>query len=225
MRYSKNIRGLPSKCPCGQSFNVNHGLNCKRGGFVIIRHNNIRDFEANLMRKVCNDVETEPSLQPINGENVAGLTGDEAKPDVRSRGVWRPGQNAFFDIRVTNTNSDSQIHLSPDKNFRKHELEKKRNYNQRIMNIEQGTFTPLVFSINGGEGAESLAFHRHIAEKIAQKTEDRFEHVITWIRTKLSFLILRAGLMCIRGSRSHFVKNQSNVVDDFRISCDDARIS
>ena len=225
LRYSKNIRGLPSKCPCGQSFNVNHGLNCKRGGFVIMRHNNIRDFEANLMRKVCNDVETEPSLQPINGENVTGLTGDEAKPDVRARGVWRPGQNAFFDIRVTNTNSDSQVHLSPDKIFRKHELEKKRNYNQRIMNIEQGTFTPLIFSINGGEGAESLAFHRHIAEKIAQKTEDRFEHVITWIRTKLSFLILRAGLMCIRGSRNHFVKNQSNVVDDFRISCDDARIS
>ena len=85
----------------------------------------------------------------------------------------------------------------------------------------------MIFSINGGEGAESLAFHRHrhIAEKIAQKTEDRFEHVITWIRTKLSFLILRAGLMCIRGSRSYFVKNQSSVVDDFRISCDDARIS
>ena len=90
-----------------------------------MRHNNIRDFEANLMRKVCNDVETEPSLQSINGENVTGLTGDEAKPDVRARGVWRPGQNAFFDIRVTNTNSDSQVHLSPDKIFRKHELEKK----------------------------------------------------------------------------------------------------
>ena len=43
------------------------------------------------------------------------------------------------------------------------------------MNIEQGTFTPLIFSINGGEGAESLAFHRHIAEKIAQGMEDRFK--------------------------------------------------
>ena len=130
------------------------------------------------MRKVCNDVETEPSLQPINGENVAGLTGDEAKPDVRARGVWRPGQNAFFDIRVTNTNSDSQMHLSPDKILRKHEMEKKRNYNQRIMNIEHGTFTPLVFSINGGEGAESLAFYIQVTDKIAQKTVDRFEHVI-----------------------------------------------
>ena len=44
------------------------------------------------------------------------------------------------------------------------------------MNVEHGTFTPLIFSINGGEGSECLAFHKH-AEKIALKTDDRFEHV------------------------------------------------
>ena len=68
-----------------------------------------------------------------------------------------------------------------------------------------------------------FVFHFH--QTLDKKNGNRFEHVITWIRTKLSFLILRAGLMCIRGSRSYFVKNQTNVVDDFRISCDDARIS
>ena len=125
LRYAKDIRGLPSKCPCGQTFNINHAMNCKRGGFVTMRHNNIRDFEANLLRKVCVDVETEPQLQPLDGENVIGLTGDESKPDVRARGIWRPGQNAFFDIRVTNTNSDSQVHLSPDKALHKHEQEQK----------------------------------------------------------------------------------------------------
>ena len=67
MRYAKDIRGLPSKCPCGQTFDLNHALNCKRGGFVIMRHNNIRDFEANLLRKICADVETEPPLQPLDG--------------------------------------------------------------------------------------------------------------------------------------------------------------
>ena len=38
LRYNKQLRGLPSKCSCGQTFGVNHALNCKRGGFVIIRH-------------------------------------------------------------------------------------------------------------------------------------------------------------------------------------------
>ena len=210
LRYAKDIRGLPSKCPFGQTFNTNHALNCKRGGFVILRHNNIRDFEANLLRKICVDVETEPPLQPLNGENVNGLTGNESRPDVRAREVWRPGQNAFFDIRLTNTNSDSQSHFSPDKIFRKHQQEKKRQYNQRILNVEHETFTPLIFSINGGEGSECSAYHKHIAVKIASKTNNRFEQVITWIRTKLSFLIIRAGLMCVRGSRRFKLASRSH---------------
>ena len=100
LRYDKTLRGLPSKCSCGQLYNVTHALNCKKGGFVIIRHNNIRDFEANLLRKVCNDVETEPKLQPLSGEQTSGLTGDEARPDIRARGIWRPGQNGYFDVRI-----------------------------------------------------------------------------------------------------------------------------
>ena len=47
------------------------------------------------------------------------------------------------------------------------------------MNAEHGAFTTLVFSIKGGEGSECLAFHKHIAEKIALKTDDRFERVMT----------------------------------------------
>ena len=37
------------------------------------------------------------------------------------------------------------------------------------MNVEQGTFTPLVFSINGGEGSKTSMFHKQIAAKIAAK--------------------------------------------------------
>ena len=44
-------------------------MNCKRGGYIIMRHNDIRDFEANLLAKVCNDVEIEPGLQPVTGED------------------------------------------------------------------------------------------------------------------------------------------------------------
>jgi hypothetical protein len=89
LRYNKQLRGLPSKCPCGQKYDVNHGLNCKKGGFVIIRHNNIRDFEANLLSKVVVDVEMEPMLQPVNGEHLKGLKGDEARPDIIARGVYK----------------------------------------------------------------------------------------------------------------------------------------
>ena len=32
---------------------------------------------------------------------------DEARPDIRARMVWRQGQNAFLDIRLTNVNTNS----------------------------------------------------------------------------------------------------------------------
>ena len=135
LRYGNHLRGLPQECPCGQQFGVTHALNCKKGGFVIIRHNNIRDFEANLLKKVCSDVETEPRLQPVQGEQIEGLVGDKARPDIRARSVWRNGQNAYFDVRITNTNCRSQVNMTTQSIMKKHENETKRQYNKRIMNI------------------------------------------------------------------------------------------
>ena len=64
----------------------------------------MRDFEANLLAKVCIDVETEPHLQLITIERFSNSTlkGDKVHPDIRARGFWRNGQNAYFDVRVTN---------------------------------------------------------------------------------------------------------------------------
>ena len=53
---------MPSQCSCGQKYDVSHAMNCKRGDFIIMRHNNVRDFEANLLKTTLNDVEVEPKL-------------------------------------------------------------------------------------------------------------------------------------------------------------------
>ena len=34
-------------------------MDCKRGGFVWIRHNEIRDLEAAMLSEVCKDVSTD----------------------------------------------------------------------------------------------------------------------------------------------------------------------
>ena len=68
---------------------VNRAMNCKRGGFIIMRHNNVRDFEANLLKRMDNDIEIEPALQEVTNEKIPGNTNDEARPDIRVRGVWR----------------------------------------------------------------------------------------------------------------------------------------
>ena len=184
IRYNRHVKGLPSHCPCGQKFNLVHAMNCKRGGFIIMRHNDIRDFEANLLAKVCNDVEIEPGLQPVTGEEFARgtIVGDESRLDIRARGFWRKGQNAFFDIRVINLNSESLIKTPVEKILIKQEREKKNNYNQRIMNAEHGTFTPLFFSIHGSTGPECSAYHANMADKIATKTSEQYANVLSLIR-------------------------------------------
>ena len=54
---------------------MTHALNCKTGGFITIRHNRVRDFEAQSLTKICNDVEIKPPQQPLEGEIIKGPTG------------------------------------------------------------------------------------------------------------------------------------------------------
>ena len=88
LRYGKDLKEIPSKCSHGKTFNMTHVLNCETGGFITIRHNRVRDFEDQLLTEICNDVEIEPPLQPLEGEIINGLTGANAKPDVHARGFW-----------------------------------------------------------------------------------------------------------------------------------------
>ena len=57
LRYDWEVPDMPSVCVCGDRFNVDHAIIYKRGGFVIQRHNELRDLEAEMLRMVCNGVE------------------------------------------------------------------------------------------------------------------------------------------------------------------------
>ena len=57
-----------------------HAMICQRGGLVIQRYNEIRDLQAELLDMVCYDVQIEPVLQPITGEELA--RGTNQAPDV-----------------------------------------------------------------------------------------------------------------------------------------------
>ena len=81
---------------------VGHAMICQRGGLVIQRHNETRDLQAELLDMVCYDVQVEPALQPITGEELARGTNQApaARLDVHCRGFWERQRAAFFDIRV-----------------------------------------------------------------------------------------------------------------------------
>ena len=95
------------------------------------------------------------------------------------------------------------------------------HYNQRVMTVEQGTFTPLVFSVFGTAAPECQVFLKHLCTKIADKRQDTYSNVSNWVRTKLSFLCLRAILICLRGTRT---KQKDYVSADFSMDCNEANL-
>ena len=157
---------------------------CKRGGFVIMRHNELRDLEAELLNIVCSDVQVEPVLQDISGEqlNRGSNRALDARLDIRARGFWESQRSAFFDVRVCHPNADSYKDLELRQVYKIHENEKKRLYARRVLEIEQGTFTPLVFTTTGGMGKECLRYHSRLAELVAIKKGEDYATTMTWIR-------------------------------------------
>ena len=145
---------------------------CKRGGFVIQRHNELRDLEAEMLRMVCNGVETEPVLQDITGEelNRGANTASDARLDIVARGFWERQRSAFFDVR----NADSYRDMDLNQIYRQHETEKKRRYASRILEVEQSTFTPLVYSTTGGIAVECKRYHSRLAELVATKKGESY---------------------------------------------------
>jgi hypothetical protein len=49
LRYNFTIKDLARKCVCGEANTINHALSCKRGGYVSLRHNSLRDMIAELL--------------------------------------------------------------------------------------------------------------------------------------------------------------------------------
>ena len=203
LRYDWEV-DMPSVCVCGDRFNVDHAMICKRGGFVIQRHNELRDLEAEMLRMVCNGVETEPVLQDITGEelNRGANTAPDARLDIVARGFWERQRSAFFDVRICHPNADSYRDMDLNQIYRQHETEKKRQYASRILEVEQAIFPPLVFSTTGGMAVECKRYHSRLAELAATKKGESDATTMSWIRARVSFALLRSALLCLRGSRA-----------------------
>ncbi|XP_037787362.1 uncharacterized protein LOC119582922 [Penaeus monodon] len=50
--YGWHMDRLPQSCSCGSPFNTNHAMICKTGGFVVIRHEEVRDLTADWRKKL-----------------------------------------------------------------------------------------------------------------------------------------------------------------------------
>ena len=165
-----------------------------------MRHNALRDTEARLMQEVCKDVAIEPGLIPTLREMTENAD-DGARLDVSARGMWSAYERTFFDVVVAYPNAQSHVNKPLRVLYKEKEQIKKRKYNDRIINVEKSSFTPLVFTTTGGMGPECERLHKRLAELIAAKRCEQYSQVMQHIRCRLRFALLKATLVAIRGVR------------------------
>ena len=97
-------------------------------------------------------MEVEPQLLPLEGECLVGCTANrapDARLDIRARGFWTRQQDAYFDVRVTHLKASVLSRSEASSQLHSHELQKKRQYAERVNVVDRGVFTPLVFSTCG----------------------------------------------------------------------------
>ena len=212
LRYGWNIPDTPSFCQCGKKNNLDHTLSCHKGGYTIMRHNGIRDLEGELMKEVCRDVKIEPELLPIGEQEMSGNVADRARLDVSGVGVWGEHERTFLDIKIFHPNCQSYVDMDIGKAYVHHQNVKKHDYKERVLNVERGSFTPIIFSTTGGVGPEANRHHKRIAQLMEMKRKGEYSQIIQYIRTRLRFNLLKSILVAIRGERGR--KTMSAPISD-----------
>ena len=206
LRYGWQPCLLPSSCVCGQSFTVEHAMNCHCGGFLqfvtmscaISQHH----YSLRYAMQPC------PCLQPLSGEQPNYKTAndaDEARLDVVAENVWSKNrQKAFFDVKVFNPFSRSNVNIPLTQCHRRLEQDKRRSYEHRVREVEHGCFSPLVFSTLGGLSPTATIVYKRIASLIAEKNDQPYSRTFFWLRCRLRFSLLRSAIVCLRGSQSSY---------------------
>ena len=208
IRYDLPLLDVATACVCGSAMSVHHAMTCPCGGYSTARHNEVRDLLAAVVGEVFPNVEVEPQLLPLEGECLVGRTANrapDARLDIRARGFWTRQQDAYFDVRVTHLKASVLSRSEASSQLHSHELQKKRQYAERVNVVDRGVFTPLVFSTCGMAARECSFFLKNLAGVISEKNVDvPYSVVMNHLRCKLSFCLLRWAITCLRGCRASY---------------------
>ena len=217
LRYARTPGGLQSSCDgCNQQFSVRHALECKKGGLVISRHNEIRDELIDIASKAYSPsaVRDEPKIQ--NSRNSEEKSDEENKDksvkrllrnnrnedrgDILIRGLWARGTDCIIDVRVTDVDAKSNRSKDPLKVLAAHEREKKKKYLGACLE-QRRHFSPFVVSTDGLLGKEAKILLKKLSLRLAEKWEKPYSEVCGFVNARMSIAIVRATHLCLRGSR------------------------
>jgi hypothetical protein len=207
MRFGLTPSSLPHRCEgCRQRFSVDHAMTCKKGGLVMLRHNDVAAEWHHLCAQALTPaaVTDEPLIHPSRDVQQAGAAGtmpqQELRGDIAAPGYWRRGTTTIFDVRVTDTDAPSYRGTDPQKVLHRHEKEKKAKYNA-LCAAHRRHFTPLVFSVDGLQGTEATAASKRLASRLAAKWHQSYSEVVGYVRSSLSVALARSASQCLQADQ------------------------
>ena len=90
--------------------------------------------------------------------------------------------------RVFNPYTPSHLGTTLAQRYRRNEQEKKRAYEEKVREVEHGSFSPIIFSTSVGMGPIATVVYKWIAPLIAEKRDQPYSRTLFWICCKLSLV-------------------------------------
>ena len=169
-----------------------------------MQHNVLRDFTTSVLQEVFKDVEVEPPLQPLSGEQLrwSANTTQEACLDISAGGFWGDRFSwSLFDVRVFHPNTPSAIQAPLVSQYAKHERSKRQSMSSGVRHVKGASFVPQVFSSTGGMGPACAATFKHLADLLSEKLDCPYAAMLNWLRCRVSFTLLRSAVTSLRSLR------------------------
>ena len=227
--YSLDTPDLPKYCDgCNTKFTICQALNCKRGGLVAARHNDLWNRVADLDGKdlISSHVRNDPLIfagcavqrpkakSTVNSgstdqEGTLPPEATEQKEDLLIRGIWQNSTDSVHDMRVMNTDAKTHFVKTPEKCLQEAERGKKRMYLEAC--FQQGKhLSPFVALVDGLLGVEATATLKRSASSLATKWRQPYYKTCGYINSRIAITLVLATHCCMRGSRvmAHWISKQ-----------------
>ena len=223
LRFGQPLRNLPVLCGCGTAFSIPHGLECKTGGFINARHNDLRDFFISFAQAVFSLVRREPKLRSLSEDEMKDYAAKYKTPNLKENprgdfsivGLFREFERCFMDVRVWNHLACSYLDKTVEELHDTHEQEKNRVYKDRIVNYENGSFLAVVFNTAGSASPGAELLMKRLALQAEAVGFMEFGAAMAFMRTRVSMILAKAASECIRGTHVPKDKTEMRRAKDF----------
>ena len=104
------------------------------------------------------------------------------------------------------------------------EQQKRRAYEERVREVEHASFLPLVFSASGGCGKVAHAFLKRLGHMVSEKRHEPYSSVMSWIRSLVSFALVRSCNMSLRGHRASPYRSRLDAATPVVLAVNDCQL-